>query len=640
MFDRFFQTLLFLTFSGSMACVLLLLGKKVILKYCGGRKSYYIWLIPLLLFLIPLKLDMALMVRRMEAFTAAPPANEIQLTTDGQQAASPAAGQALAEQTPQKTSEKMPSTKLPDDNSAYLFGIWTAGALLLLFRYLGAYHRYQYQLTHLGCLPVSDTAKDILEKTKEEMGIHRSVILISSIHTDSPLMTGFFQPKIILPCQELMEQEMALIFRHELTHYKHGDIWYKFFAAIVNAVQWFNPLSYLMVRNINESCEYACDESVTRSMDAGQRGLYSEMILKMLSFHALAPAFVSHLSKNKNILKRRFSFIMETKKHRKLIAGITACLLLCTSVLLPSAALGEEEKEFGVSTYYHAYKSLEWNINSTLQLPVSNEEGVAMSVRENGIYIDKDGFATVYHNYENRNTPVLCVTSKWAAKESAKPEGAVIKQYTVEENELTVLFVREAAGYANHPVVEKMIQNRFSYELHYKNPLGETKPEWNYDHPAFIRELMRRGVYIITAVQEPTEFQPMFRAPTADGGTLSYEVLSEGNKIDVAYRFWEEKVSLNQNIDGNQGKQFAESFVIPAGKTLAFNIEETSESMPTMNVAIIDLSTGKTVDWIPSMAVGMRLSYTPSENAGHIFKIMFSTDEPYGGEAKLSAYLY
>ena len=66
MFDRFFQTLLFLTFSGSVACVLLLLGKKVILKYCGGRKSYYIWLIPLLLFLIPLKLDMALMVRRME----------------------------------------------------------------------------------------------------------------------------------------------------------------------------------------------------------------------------------------------------------------------------------------------------------------------------------------------------------------------------------------------------------------------------------------------------------------------------------------------------------------------------------------------------------------------------------------------
>ena len=35
---------------------------------------------------------------------------------------------------------------------------------------------------------------------------------------------------------------------------------------------------------------------------------------------------------------------METKKHKKLIAGITACLLLCTSVLLPSAALGEEEQ--------------------------------------------------------------------------------------------------------------------------------------------------------------------------------------------------------------------------------------------------------------------------------------------------------
>lgn len=341
MFDRFFQTLLFLTLSGSIACMLLLLGKKVLLKHCGGRKSYYIWLIPLLLFLIPLKLDMAPAIRRMEAFTAAPAANEMQQPADGQQTAAPAAGQAFAEQKPRKTAGNIPSTKLPSDNSAYLFGVWAAGALLLLFRYLGAYHRYQYQLTHLGCLPVSSAAKDILEKTKEEMGIRRSVILISSIHTDSPLMTGFFQPKIILPCQELTEQEMALIFRHELTHYKHGDIWYKFFAAAVNAVQWFNPLSYLMVRNINESCEYACDESVTRSMDAGQRGLYSEMILKMLSFHALAPAFVSHLSKNKNILKRRFSLEADCGNHR-----LSSVMRFCPAAVRRTGRRGERIRRY------------------------------------------------------------------------------------------------------------------------------------------------------------------------------------------------------------------------------------------------------------------------------------------------------
>lgn len=282
---------------------------------------------------------------------------------------------------------------------------------------------------------------------------------------------------------------------------------------------------------------------------------------------------------------------------------------------------------------------MENNILAALNLP-NPTDGVSMHVFDGPLYIDEEGFPTVPRNSGNRNLPVLCVRSGWIAKDAVKPEGAVTKQYSMEGNELSVLFSAETAGYANHPAIQKMIQNRFSYELHYVNPLGEDMPEWNYDHPAFIRELMKRGVFVITKVQEPAQFEPK-KWPTPDGGTMTYGVLSEGNKLDAAYRFWDEKVSLNQNVDGKQGKQFADSFSISAGKTLAFNVEKTSESMSRMNVAILDLSTGQTVDWLPNMSVGMRLTYTPGANkAGHIFKIMISTDQLYGGEAKLSAYLY
>lgn len=636
MFDDFFRLLLLVTLAGSISCLVLLVCKRPLLKTCGGRLNYYLWLIPLLFFLLPVQADAVPFLNQLKpsSFSAAEEITALPQETAQQEdtAVPPPA------QNGQDTADGIPATKIPVDYSLWFFAVWTAGTFFLLFRCLYTYLQYQRRLTHYGCWPVAEEAKLRLEQVKAEMGIKREVRLYSSLNTTSPLLMGFFQPKIILPCQEMTGQEYLLIFRHELTHYRHGDIWYKFLAAAANAAQWFNPLSYLMVRNINENCEYACDETVTRYLEPGQRRLYSEMILKMLSFHALAPAFVSHLSKNKKILKRRFDFIMEPKKHKRIIAAVAAVFLLAISAFLPSLALAEE-KQFSETTYYNPYYDWEQNIRLTLRI-LPDDGSIVVWVNSNGTYLDRDGFDTVYPNDDNLETPVLFVTTEWRAKTAAPSDGEVTRQYSIEGNDLTVAFSAETAAYRDNPVIDKMIRNRFAHELHYVEPLGATRPEYLYDHPGFIRQVMERGVFCITFVAEPEEFPPISEWRVGSGGTMSYLVQSEANRIDPAYWIWEETIALEHNVDGTQGRKFGQDFTIPAGKTLAIDLEDASESMRKVNIAVVDLSTGQTVDWMPSVSIGTRLTYTPGNAAGGQFKIMLSTDELYGGEAELSAYVY
>ncbi len=51
-----------------------------------------------------------------------------------------------------------------------------------------------------------------------------------------------------------------MIFLHELNHYKRKDIIIKAFGLIINAIHWFNPLVYMLLKEMNKYCEYTIDE--------------------------------------------------------------------------------------------------------------------------------------------------------------------------------------------------------------------------------------------------------------------------------------------------------------------------------------------------------------------------------------------
>lgn len=114
---------------------------------------------------------------------------------------------------------------------------------------------------------------------------------------------------------------------HELTHARRHDVLYKWFAAGVTSLHWFNPLMILVRREINRACELSCDEAVIRGLDEDGRRHYGQTLLDLAaSPTSRSGQLTITLSDEKTQLKERLVSIVNY--HKKGAAAIIMTLLL------------------------------------------------------------------------------------------------------------------------------------------------------------------------------------------------------------------------------------------------------------------------------------------------------------------------
>ncbi len=99
---------------------------------------------------------------------------------------------------------------------------------------------------------------------------------------ESPVLIGFFRPRILIPAQDYTDAELEIIIAHETAHCKRRDMWYKLVLLAANAAHWFNPLVYVMVKCADRDLEYSCDDMAVKGKDADYRRMYSKVILKTI----------------------------------------------------------------------------------------------------------------------------------------------------------------------------------------------------------------------------------------------------------------------------------------------------------------------------------------------------------------------
>lgn len=163
--------------------------------------------------------------------------------------------------------------------------------------------------------------------------------LIRSPLASTPMLVGIFRPTIVLPDGEYSDQaELENILRHELAHLKRGDVLYKWLAAAVGWVHWFNPLMPLIRREISRECELACDEAVIRNMSDDCRTAYGNTLIHM-SADRPAAAGATAMCEEKRQLKKRLESIKAYKKGggSAILAAVLALALVgCAAVSGPS----------------------------------------------------------------------------------------------------------------------------------------------------------------------------------------------------------------------------------------------------------------------------------------------------------------
>lgn len=161
----------------------------------------------------------------------------------------------------------------------------------------------------------------------------------------TPMLIGILRPVIILPDRQYSEIQLQNILLHEFTHLQRHDIIIKWLSVLAGELHWFNPIVYLVRREIDRACELACDEAVIKSLDTAGKQNYGNTLIEMVA-DAKAPKTVlsTTMCEEKKALKERLSAIMKSRSFtRKALAvsSIFFVFILCATVLLGASGLKE-----------------------------------------------------------------------------------------------------------------------------------------------------------------------------------------------------------------------------------------------------------------------------------------------------------
>ena len=177
---------------------------------------------------------------------------------------------------------------------------------------------------------LSDTARDLGVSAPE-------MIVCEAIST--PAVTGLLRPRLLLPHERYDVQELRYILRHELCHLKRRDMLLKLVLLAANAMHWFNPVVYLMLRQADEDIELACDSAATDGLELPERAAYSRTLLAAVQSSVRALPATTCFGGTVERLKRRITNVLGAQKKRGL--GVVALVLALTLTAGCAVSWGE-----------------------------------------------------------------------------------------------------------------------------------------------------------------------------------------------------------------------------------------------------------------------------------------------------------
>jgi len=308
----------------SAVIVILLLWNKLLANKIPATFRYYMWLIVMIGLLIPFRpaiplpfepLRISLPFEAMDMLGA-----EDERLTGETRLFSPSETARISEM-----AFRPAALKAVQPYASYiLFWIWMTGALTILGFHLWSYAKFNSAVNRWGAETEDERILSIMRAARGAMELHRKRIAVKTcMFVSSPMLIGFFRPVILLPEKKIPADELDYIFRHELTHYKRGDLWVSLLVLFVSAMHWFNPFVYLMAKAVRVDREAACDYAVISGNGKERRKHYAETIIGFIGRSASRqPVLSTYFYGGSYIMKKRLFAIMDTSRKNKILTAL------------------------------------------------------------------------------------------------------------------------------------------------------------------------------------------------------------------------------------------------------------------------------------------------------------------------------
>ena len=177
-------------------------------------------------------------------------------------------------------------------------------------------------------------------RLSEQLGLRRRPRLLLSREPCGPAAFGVLRPVVLLPetVASLEASALDAILAHELAHHRRHDLWINWVQLALTAVWWFNPVLWVLNRQIRKVREDCCDDLLlTRNLTTGQAYCDTLLIAASKLTGRTTAGISLGLGDPLHPLGRRFERIMDhtlRRAPRLSLAGILFLAVLA-SVVLP-----------------------------------------------------------------------------------------------------------------------------------------------------------------------------------------------------------------------------------------------------------------------------------------------------------------
>lgn len=224
-----------------------------------------------------------------------------------------------------------------------LLAVWIAVALILvgntIIRYVSVMKRFR------RLKPVEDPRiQAVLKRIQKEQGKALNLSIVKCSAVKGALSVGIIRRYILLPDRRLSEKELYCILSHEHMHLKNRDQLVKLSSILYCDFFWWNPLSYLLLKDLEQSLELKCDRNVLEKWSDREKCSYMETMALDMRYKKdqkrIEGAVYFSSAYEDEQLKERFRMIIASPKRRSktaFLAAFTAVFILSYAFVIQSA---------------------------------------------------------------------------------------------------------------------------------------------------------------------------------------------------------------------------------------------------------------------------------------------------------------
>ena len=234
---------------------------------------------------------------------------------------------------PQISADAVAGFDLLNFAAMLLSAAWLSGALYFLLLSLASF-RKQWTILQ-GAIPANEPLAKLVNQVARQVGLRKLSTLVSS-SVLSPFISCAGRVRMLWP-EKLAKVESAnvrALVAHEAAHVVRLDHWVARLELVASWVWWWNPLFWLVRRQLRCTADMACDALALETYPE-DRCVYAEKLFELSTFGSgTSPLVLSASGGSISSIERRMAMIVSDRvSGRVTLSGFLLTILLGMCVL-------------------------------------------------------------------------------------------------------------------------------------------------------------------------------------------------------------------------------------------------------------------------------------------------------------------